>query len=89
MAPGKQDVITVQNEMGNNKSQKRHMSMCVKEAYASFKEENPGIKVGLSKFTSLHPQHILLSSQMPSNVSTCVYHECFVTALSALHAAVP
>jgi len=89
MAPGKWDVITVRNEMGKNKFQKWHMSMCVKEAYAIFKEENPGIKVGVSKFASLRPQHILLSSQMPSNVCTCVYHENFVMALSALHAAVP
>jgi len=60
------------------------MSMCVKEAYASFKEENPGIKLGVSKFTSLHAKHILFSSQMPSNVCTCVYHENFVMALSAV-----
>jgi len=89
MAPGKRDVITVQNEMGNNKFQKWHMSMCVKEANASFKQDNPGIKIGVNKFTSLHLQHFLLSSQMPSNVCTSVYHENFVMALSALHTAVP
>jgi len=89
MALGKRDVITVRSEMGKKKCQKRHMSMCVKEAYAMFKEENPEIKLGVSKFASLRPQHILLSSQMPSNVCTCVYHENFMMALSALHAVVP
>ena len=89
MAPGKRDVVTVRNEVGKEKFQKQHMIMFVKEAYAIFKEEKPDIKIGLSRFSSLRPQHVLLSSQMPANVCTCVYHENFMMAMSALHAAVP
>lgn len=53
------------------------------------KKKNPEIKLGASKFASLRPQHVLLSSQMPSNVCTCVYHENYMMAVSALHAVVP
>ena len=54
-----------------------------------FKEENPIIKVGVSKFSPLRPQHVLLSLQMPSNVCTCVYYENYFMALSALHMVMP
>jgi len=89
MCPGKRDVITVNGEQGKQKMQKRHMSMNIKEAYAFFKDENRYVKIGLSKFAELRPPNVLLCSQMPSNVCTCVYHENFFMAVDALHAVVP
>ena len=89
MAPGKRDVITVRNEDGKQKLQKRHLYMTIKEAYAIFKTENPDIKLGLSKFADLRPPNVLLSSQTPANVCTCVYHQNMFLALDAIHCHIP
>ena len=85
MAPGKRDVVTVRTNSGKEKLQKRHMYMTIKEAFGIFKIENPNIKVGLSKFAELHPSNVLLSSQTPSNVCTCVFHQNMLLALEAIH----
>ena len=53
--PGKQDVVTVRDEMGKRKEQKRVLTMTVKEVYSLFKEEYPDIKVGRSKFAEFRP----------------------------------
>lgn len=40
-----------------------------------FLKENLTVKIGLSKFCSLRPQHVLLSSKIPTDVYLCQYHE--------------
>ena len=84
-SPGKRDVVTIRDQDGKRKMQKRHMYMSIKEAHGIFKEENPDIKIGLSKFAELRPPNVLLSSQTPSNVCTCIYHENMILALSAIN----
>ena len=69
-APGKRDSIVRKNNVKKT-MQKRHLSMNISKVYQMFKQENSDKKIGKSKFASLQPGHVLLSSQMPRNV--CVY----------------
>ena len=69
--------------------QKQHLYMSVKEAYSLFKQENPNVKISLSKFGMVWPPNVLLSSQTPSNVCTCIYHQNAFLALDAIHNVVP
>ena len=55
--------------------QKRHLLFSLREAHALFLKENPEVKIGLSKFSSLRPLNVLLSSEIPRNVCLCQYHE--------------
>jgi hypothetical protein len=89
MAPGKRDVVTIKDQEGKKKLQKRHLYMSIKETYGVFKDENPNVKIGLTKFSTLRPPNVLLSSQTPSNVCTCVYHQNMFLALDAIHSHVP
>ena len=89
MAPGKRDVVTNRDQEGKRKLQKRHLYMSIKETYGVFKDENPNVKIGLTKFSTLRPPNVLLSSQTPSNVSTCVYHQNMILALDAIHTHAP
>ena len=89
MAPGKRDVVTIRDKDGKKKLQKRHLYMSIKEAYGVFKVENPNVKIGLTKFRKLRPPNVLLSSQTPSNVCTCVYHQNMFLALDAINIHVP
>lgn len=84
MAPGKRDVITVRSNNEKEKRQKRHMVMNIRETFAVFKDENPNIKIEISKLAELRPPHVLLNSQMPANVCVCLYHENFILAVDAL-----
>ena len=71
IAPGKCDTVTVN---GKEKLQKRHSYMPIKETYAVFKNKYPNVKIGISKFASAQPSQVLLSSEVFSNVCTCIYH---------------
>ena len=89
MAPGKRDVVTIKDQEGKKKLQKRHLYMSIKETYMVFKDENPNVKIGLTKFSTLHPPNVLLSSQTPSKVCICVYHQNMLLALDIIHRHVP
>lgn len=69
--------------------QTRHLQCSLKEVYAMFKTDYPNVKIGKSKFSELHPKHVLLSNKLPHNVCLCKYHENFIMALEALHKQVP
>jgi len=74
--PGKADCITVRNSNGEKmKTQKRHLTMTLSEAYCCFKADHPQINIGKSKFANLRPKWVFVSSQMPHNVCGCRYHE--------------
>ena len=51
--------------------------MCtLREAYFHFKDKNPGIKIGLSKFIELRPKHVVLPGGSGTHtVCVCVYHQ--------------
>ena len=59
--------------------------MNVNEAYAVFKSDYPEESVGKSKFASLRPPHVLLSSSMSRNVCCCQQHQNIILILEALH----
>ena len=48
------------------------MLMSLREAYNKFKEENPSLKVGLTRFYELRPTHVKLLDQIPHQVCVCV-----------------
>ena len=74
-APGRKDFVTVKTNNKKDYIQKRHMLYSLKESYAIFIKDNPSLKIGFSKFCSLRPVHVMLSSDMPRNVCLCSYHE--------------
>ena len=59
--------------------------MHIKETCAVFKDKHPNVKIGISKFASLQPSQVLLSSQVPSNACTCIYHQNMILSLDAIH----
>ena len=59
--------------------------MHIKETCAVFKDKHPNVKIGISKFASLQPSQVLLSSQVPSNACTCIYHQSMILSLDAIH----
>ena len=59
--------------------------MHIKETYAVCKDKHPNVKIGISKFASLRPSQVLISSQGPSNVCTCIYHQNMILSHDAIH----
>ena len=80
-APGRKDA----KHINGLAIQVRNLFCSLAETYALFKEEHPEVNVGLTKFKSLRPKHVLFSSQMPHNVCLCKYHENFSLSQEALH----
>lgn len=88
--PGKADVMTVWHKNGTKlKMQKRHLYMTVGETFQLFKADNPDYAVGVSKFASLRPKHVLLTSKLPQNVCGCKYHNNAILLLDSLHRKYP
>ena len=63
--------------------------MAVKEAFVFYKDEYPDSKIHISKFYSMRPQHVLLSSETPHNVCVCKYHANFNFIVETLHELIP
>ena len=61
VVPEKRDTVTVITANGDEKLQKRHLYMHIKETYAGFKDKHPNVKICISKFASLRPSQVLLS----------------------------
>ena len=74
-APGRKDYVSVRSEGKKIKLQRRHILWSLKEVYGFFQKEHPDVKICLSKFCSLRPLNVLLSSAMPRDVCLCQYHE--------------
>ena len=88
-APGKKDYITTWKEGGKVRMQKRHLYYTVNETYSLFKQDNPDLKIGKSKFAELKPQHVLHRSDTPKDACLCLYHENVILICEALHKAIP
>lgn len=58
------------------------MTRTVRESYSLFKQENPQMKIGLTKFYTLRPKWVLLTA--PANSCLCIYCENFQLMLNAL-----
>ena len=57
---GKKDCVSVLVDGEKKNVQKRRILTTVKEAHVRFKEENPDVKIGLSKFAEARPKHVVL-----------------------------
>ena len=74
--PGKKDCISVKIGGKREKVQKRLILCTLREAYFHFKDLNPGIKIGLSKFIELRPKHVVSPGGSGTHtVCVCVYHQ--------------
>ena len=73
---GKKDCVSMLVAGVKQKVQKR-MILCTEyEAYLKFKEENPDIKVGSSKFAEHRPQNVVLPGSAGTHVvCVCTYHQ--------------
>nr|XP_042913577.1 uncharacterized protein LOC122273608 [Parasteatoda tepidariorum] len=75
-APGTKDFVIVRDFEGKKtKVQKKYLCTTLGEAHEMFKNDNPGIKIGRSKFSELRPSHICLRHETPANLCLCIYHE--------------
>ena len=88
-APGKRDFVTIRKEGGKEHVQKRHLMWSLEETYGMFKKENSSVKIGFSKFCSLHPQNVLLLGQYPHQACLCSYHENMRLLCDCLSKSVP
>ena len=89
-APGRKDRIIIRAIHGDGERVKKTMQvsfllMSLREAYKKFKEENPSLKVGLTRFCELRPAHVKLFDQIPHQVCVCSYHENVRLLLAALN----
>ena len=64
IASGKRDTVTLITANGKEKLQKRYLYMHIKETYSVFKDKHANVKIGISKFVSLRPSQVLLSSHV-------------------------
>lgn len=84
-APGKRDYVTIWNQNGKERVQKRHLLYTLNEVHTMFKEAHSDLPVGRSKFASLRPSHVLYRHLTPKNVCLCLYHENINLICEALH----
>lgn len=74
--PGKFDFVTVREGGVKVKKQKHLILFTLREAYTQFKESNPNIKIGFSKFSNLRPKNVLLPGKSGTHqVCVCKYHQ--------------
>ena len=88
-SPGKRDFVVSWKNGKKEHLQKRHLLFSLREAHALFLKENPEVKIGLSKFSSLRPLNVLLSSGIPRNVCLCQYHESIKLICDCLKKEIP
>lgn len=84
--PGKADTVAIWDKDGKKTiHQKRHLLFTIGEAYELLKQDHPEVTIGKSKFASLRPPFVLLSSSLPHNVCGCKYHQNMICMLDSLH----
>ena len=80
--PNKCDVVTIKVNNKKEKKVKRFLTRSLKETYKVFKNDNPELRIGKSKFYSLRPKYVLLSPI--KEVCLCIYcanYDLFLTSL--------
>ena len=58
--PGQRDCLSVRVGGVREVRQKRLLLLGLREAYASFKEDNPDCSIGFSTFATLRPKEVVL-----------------------------
>ena len=91
MCPGKKEFVSVKTDSGREHKQKRLLQMNLSEAHQIYLSENDKeeFKVGLSKFSSLRPQHVFPITEQNHDVCLCRYHENIEMLLNSLGKVVP
>lgn len=74
-SPNVKDYVMVKEGNKRKKVSVKHLMYPIKEVYAMFCEENPDLKVSVSKFFNLRPVNVLSFTKMPHNVCCCHIHE--------------
>ena len=76
MMPGKKDVVSLKVN-GERKHIQKQLILCnLKELHALFRERNPDIKVGFSKFAELRPKEcVLVGASGTHSVCVCTTHQ--------------
>lgn len=89
ICPGKKDFLSVKTSEGREFKQKRLLLLNMNEAYELFKKEEPGLKIGRSKFASLRPRQVMPMSLRDQEVCMCKYHENINMILDGLKNILP
>ena len=80
--PGKKDSVSIAK---NEHKQKRLILCNLHELYSAFKEKNPNVKVGFSKFAELRPKWcVLAGSTGTHSVCVCSIHQNAKLLVSAI-----
>lgn len=83
-SPSTKDFVTVKKNGQRDKMSVKHLLFPIEEVYGMFCQENPDIKISISKFYKLRPVNVLSFSKMPQNVCCCQIHENVRGALKGL-----
>lgn len=76
--PGKKDYVTVRENGVKTQVQKKLVLCNLSELHTAFKNENPTIKIGKSKFAALRPKHCVLAGASGTHsICVCRYHQNF------------
>ena len=87
--PEKQDVVTIRDKNRNWKEQKRILTITIAEVHQLLKNEHPDVTIGKSRFSSLYPMDVKISSALPRNVCNCIYHSDVNLILETLNSNIP
>ena len=81
--PGKKDFVLIRVDGDKIQVQKRLVLSNLKEIYAHFKDNYPGLRIGFSKFAELRPKNcILAGSSGTHSVCVCTTHQNFKLMLT-------
>ena len=82
LLPGKKDYVSIAK---NEHKQKRLLLSNLNELYEAFKEKNPAIKIGFSKFCSLRPKWcVTVRSSGTHSVCVWIYHQNAMLLVAAI-----
>lgn len=82
-SPRPRDVVRVRGADGTNLVPKRYMSRTIRESYLKLREAHPEVKIGLTKFYSLRPAHVVTSPYREECVCVhCANYELCMSAIS-------
>jgi hypothetical protein len=73
--PGKKYYISIKVNGVKIHEQKRLLLCNLKKLYSHFENSHPGVKVGFSKFASLHPRNCIMAGTSGTHsVCVCMYN---------------
>ena len=85
---GMHNTVTVQTDDGNQKLRKHYLVMLLQEGHQLlcqfYQTEGDGNIISFSKFCSVHPKNLLLTTDNPQYQNKCMIHENFFLKLEVL-----